>query len=237
MTYLNDINDLGLMVGSYFDDAAGVFRGFITDGKTFTTIDYPGLPSGSGTFVTGLDNSGRIVGYFGPEAGLEGKRIAGMRGFLGIPVEESLTELKCSARRMSSNPGQEINAGLFVGWPLGAPGEHGRLNFSTGAQALREALWNLLMTSPGERPMRPSFGAGLRRWIGQPNTETTRALISSSIAAAIGKWEKRAVVSSVTVAPAPNDPTSAIVTVAYTQAGTPGAPPQTLTLALALGSI
>jgi uncharacterized protein len=138
---------------------------------------------------------------------------------------------------MSSIPGEEINAGLFVGWPLGAPGDNGRLDFSTGARALREALWNLLMTTPGERPMRPGFGAGLRQWIGQPNTETTRAMISSSITVAIGKWEQRAIVSSVTVAPAPDDPSSAIVTIAYTQAGASGAPPQILAFALALGSI
>ena len=137
---------------------------------------------------------------------------------------------------MSSNSGQEINAGLFVGWPLGAPGDDGRLDFSVGAQALREALWNLLMTSPGERPMRPGFGAGLRQWIGRPNTETTRAMIASSIAVAIGKWEQRAVVSAVTVAPAPSDPTSVVITVAYAQAGAAGAPAQVLTLALALGS-
>jgi phage baseplate assembly protein W len=137
---------------------------------------------------------------------------------------------------MSADPGKEMNAGLFVGWPLGAPGDDGRLDFSTGAQALREALWNLLMTSPGERPLRPAFGAGLRQWIGQPNTETTRALIASSTAVAIGKWEKRAIVTGVTVAPAPNDPASVVITVAYTQAGAPGAPAQVLTLALALGS-
>ncbi len=138
---------------------------------------------------------------------------------------------------MSSNSGQEINAGLFVGWPLGAPGDDGRLAFSTDAQALREALWTLLMTSPGERPLRPGFGAGLRQWIGQPNTETTRAMISSSITVAIGKWEQRAIVSGVTVAQAPDDPTSVVITVAYAQAGAAGAPAQVLTLALALGSV
>jgi hypothetical protein len=138
---------------------------------------------------------------------------------------------------MSSNSGQEINAGLFVGWPLGAPGDDGRLDFSLDAQALRESLWTLLMTSPGERPLRPTFGAGVRQWIGQPNTETTRSMIASSIAVAIGKWERRAIVSGVTVAPAPNDPTSVVITVAYVQVGAAGAPAQILTLALALGSV
>ena len=59
---------------------------------------------------------------------------------------------------------------LNTGWPLDAPGADGRLRFATGPDALREALWNLLMTSPGERLMQPAFGAGLATRIGQPNT-------------------------------------------------------------------
>jgi len=82
-----------------------------------------------------------------------------------------------------------MSASLFVGWPLDAPDPAGRLTYAQGAQCLREALWNVLMTNPGERVMRPSFGAGLNQWIGQPNTESTRRLIASSITAAVAKWE------------------------------------------------
>jgi uncharacterized membrane protein len=87
-TWLNGINDLGQMVGAYFDDSAQVFRGFLTDGKNFITIDYPNLPPGFGTFITGIDNSGRIVGYYGAEVGLEGVlgRGAAVHGFLATPV-------------------------------------------------------------------------------------------------------------------------------------------------------
>ena len=130
-----------------------------------------------------------------------------------------------------------MSAGLFVGWPLGAPDAGGRLAFSGGDDALREALWHLLMTSPGERPMRPAFGAGLRQWIGQPNTETTRAMMSSTIAAAIARWEQRATVLGVTVAAAPDDPSRVTIAIAYVRAGAPAGPQQILTLALALGSL
>ena len=56
---------------------------------------------------------------------------------------------------------QEMSASLFVGWPLDAPDPTGRLAYAADAQCLREALWNVLMTNPGERLMRPDFGAGL----------------------------------------------------------------------------
>jgi hypothetical protein len=88
ITFLNDINDAGQMAGANFDSAAQVFRGFVTDGKTFTTVDYPNLPKGFGTFVTGIDNKGRLVGYYGPEIGLEGSlgAKAAVHGFLAEPI-------------------------------------------------------------------------------------------------------------------------------------------------------
>jgi probable HAF family extracellular repeat protein len=71
-TWLNAINDSGQMAGAYVDTVAQVFRGFLTDGKTFTTVNYPNLPRSFGTFITGIDNAGRLVGYYGAEIGLEG---------------------------------------------------------------------------------------------------------------------------------------------------------------------
>jgi RHS repeat-associated protein len=87
-TWLNRINDLGQMTGAYFDNVSQVFRGFLTDGKNFVTLDYPNLPANFGTFITGINNSGRIVGYYGPEVGLEGVvgRAAGVHGFLATPA-------------------------------------------------------------------------------------------------------------------------------------------------------
>jgi phage baseplate assembly protein W len=129
-----------------------------------------------------------------------------------------------------------MNGPLFVGWPLDAPDPAGRLGYAEGAQCLREALWNVLMTSPGERLMRPGFGAGLNRWVGQPNTESTRRLIASSITTAVAKWEQRVALSAVAVAPDPDDAARAVITLSYTARGLPDAAPEQLTLNLTLGS-
>jgi phage baseplate assembly protein W len=123
---------------------------------------------------------------------------------------------------------------LYTGWPLGVPDASGRLAYSRDANTLREALWNLLLTSPGERLMRPTFGAGLNRWIGQPNTASTRQLIASSVAAAISRWEARVIVSDVSVTTDPDNATRVIVAVTYAARGTPGAPPEQLALTLSL---
>lgn len=129
-----------------------------------------------------------------------------------------------------------MSASLFVGWPLDAPDATGRLAYAEDAECLREALWNVLMTSPGERLMRPSFGAGLNQWIGQPNTESTRQLIASSIAAAVAKWEARAALGGVSVTVDPDDATRVLVTLTYSARGSLAAARQQLTLTLMLGS-
>ncbi len=128
-----------------------------------------------------------------------------------------------------------MSGSLFVGWPLEVPDQGGSLDYSTDSQCLREALWNVLMTNPGERLVRPSFGAGLNQWIGQPNTQSTRQLIASSIMAAVGTWEQRVALSNVDVAVDPNDAARVLITLSYGARGSVAAPPEQLTLTLTLG--
>jgi len=128
-----------------------------------------------------------------------------------------------------------VNASPFVGWPLAAPDAAGHLDYAQDATSLREALWNVLMTNPGERLMRPSFGAGLGRWVAQPNTQTTRHLIAATITAAIAQWEQRVTVTAVDVEPDPHNAALVQITVSYTARGLPYALPDQLSLTLTLG--
>ncbi len=128
-----------------------------------------------------------------------------------------------------------MSESLFVGWPLDAPDADGHFDYAAGADCLREALWTLLLTNPGERLMRPSFGAGLRQWIGQPNTQSTRQLIAASVTTAIGVWEQRISLGGVAVIADPADPAAVVITITYTARGATGAPPAQLTLSVPLG--
>jgi len=127
------------------------------------------------------------------------------------------------------------SASLFVGWPLYVPDSGGNLDFATDSDCLREALWNVLMTNPGERLMRPSFGAGLNQWIGQPNTQSTRQLIASSITAAVGTWEQRVALGGVTVVTDSSDASRVVITLTYVARGSAAAPPAQLSFTLPLG--
>lgn len=66
-----------------------------------------------------------------------------------------------------------------------------KFSWITNNDSVRDVLWNILLTSPGERLMRPEFGAGLKKFIHQPNNETTRRLIADQAMKAIQRWEPR----------------------------------------------
>lgn len=81
---------------------------------------------------------------------------------------------------------------LGQGWgqPL-APDDSGRLPVVSGPEKVRQAIFTVLDTEPGERVMRPDFGCGLRRYLMAPNNPATRAGIEQALSAALARWEPR----------------------------------------------
>ena len=97
----------------------------------------------------------------------------------------------------------------LFGQGLGFPprvGADGRLAWSEGEDNVRESIRVILLTEPGERLMREEFGCGLRRFLFEPNTVTTRALIRERIQKAITRWEPRVAVEEVSVEADADDP-------------------------------
>jgi hypothetical protein len=84
-------------------------------------------------------------------------------------------------------------------------GPDGRMAWSSGETNIRQALQILLLTEPGERLMRESFGCGLRRFLFEPNTPATRQLIRDAVQQAIGRWEPRLSLEEVEVEADPLD--------------------------------
>jgi phage baseplate assembly protein W len=60
-----------------------------------------------------------------------------------------------------------------------------------GEQSIRQAIYLLLSTSPGERVMRPAYGCELNRLIFSPNDDTTAGLAIHYVRRAIERWEPR----------------------------------------------
>jgi len=91
----------------------------------------------------------------------------------------------------------------------------GRLAWSAGDENVRESLRVILLTEPGERLMREDFGCGLRQFLFEPNTVTTRTLIRDQIAQAIGRWEPRVQLDDVSVDADPTDARIINVSILY----------------------
>ena len=85
-------------------------------------------------------------------------------------------------------------------------GADGRLAWSEGEENVRESIRVILLTEPAERLMREEFGCGLRRFLFEPNTVTTRTLIREAVANAIKAREPRVRVEQVSVEPDAEDP-------------------------------
>ena len=111
-----------------------------------------------------------------------------------------------------------MNAGELYGRGIAFPphvGADGRIAWSEGEANIRENIEIILRTEEQERLNLPTFGGGLRKFLFEPNTVSTRFQIQARITRALQQWEPRVLVSSVEVEEDPRDPQSAIATVHY----------------------
>lgn len=88
------------------------------------------------------------------------------------------------------------------------------LGYVSGMELIRQSVEIILDTEPGERIMLPAFGCGLRRYLMQPNTLSTRTAMQEDIATALAIWEPRISVSSVAVT-TDDDPTLVWIEISY----------------------
>jgi uncharacterized protein len=105
---------------------------------------------------------------------------------------------------------------LGSGWtfPVRPEQAGGGLAYRDGPEKVRQAIELILDTEPGERIMRPTFGCGLRRFLMQPNSVATRALITREVETALTVWEPRIQLREVQVLPG-DDPALVYISIAY----------------------
>jgi phage baseplate assembly protein W len=129
-----------------------------------------------------------------------------------------------------------MDAGQLYGRGMAFPphvGADGRIAWSEGEANIREAIEIVLRTEERERINLPSFGAGLRRFLFEPNTVATRFQIEDRITKALQQWEPRITVKSVEAEEDPRDPQSAVATIHYQLVATQGTAQVTINVKLA----
>lgn len=103
-----------------------------------------------------------------------------------------------------------------VNWPLlGRPDSQGRLHYPSLEESVRQSIRIILQTRPGERLMRPVFGAGLELFLHEPNTLTTRRRIRDLITDSLTRWEPRIVIDRVDVWEVEERPDSIRIEIVY----------------------
>lgn len=105
---------------------------------------------------------------------------------------------------------------LGVGWafpPHLEPG--GRIAEAVYEQDIGEAIRIVLGTNPGERVMRPDFGAGLNAFVFEPVNPTTLARVETRVRDSLIAWEPRIDVLAVQVGPQGSPPSTLLIELSY----------------------
>lgn len=71
------------------------------------------------------------------------------------------------------------------------PDGDGALALAGGEERIRQSLWIILSTAPGERLMRPDFGCGIHDLVFEPNTAALRGRVAVRVRTALTRWEPR----------------------------------------------
>jgi phage baseplate assembly protein W len=103
--------------------------------------------------------------------------------------------------------------GTGLRFPL-RPEKTGILPTVDGMDLVRQSIAMILDTEPGERIMLPEFGCGLRRYLMEPNSLTTRSAMERDITDALEKWEPRILLTNVAVTPG-EEPSLVWIEIAY----------------------
>jgi uncharacterized protein len=85
---------------------------------------------------------------------------------------------------------------------------------------LEEAMRIILLTYPGERPMRPEFGSRVRDFVFASIDEEMTTRLAYEVKRALQRWEPRVDVQKVTATPDPDRPDLVYVNVDYAVKGT-----------------
>lgn len=84
-------------------------------------------------------------------------------------------------------------------------GERDRVALTEGENNIRQAIYVILNTVPGERVMRPQFGCRIHELLFAPANDQTAAVAERFVTEAINRWEPRITLNEVHVTASPGD--------------------------------
>ncbi|MCA9934700.1 MAG: GPW/gp25 family protein [Ardenticatenaceae bacterium] len=91
----------------------------------------------------------------------------------------------------------------------------GGLALTSERNEIDQAIRIILMTVPGQRVMRPTFGCRIHELVFAPNNAATAAQAMRYVEDALGMWEPRITVTQVDAYPDPNQRNRLLISVKY----------------------
>ena len=82
-------------------------------------------------------------------------------------------------------------------------------------ESVRQSIWIVLGTAPGERPMRPDFGCGIADLVFSVGSSTTSGLVAEEVRRALIRWEPRIDVLEVRAERDPAEPSTLSIRIGY----------------------
>jgi len=108
------------------------------------------------------------------------------------------------------------NEFLGTGWAFPvALDDQRQVRMADGDEGVRQSIWMILSTSPGERPMRPDFGCGIHDMVFGVNSAGTASTVAGAVRTALATWEPRIDVLDVFAAPDPAEPSLLQIEINY----------------------
>ncbi len=87
---------------------------------------------------------------------------------------------------------------LGKGWPFPVFDQDSSIPARIGEDSIRDSIWIILATAPGERVMRPDFGCGVHDLVFAVHDSTTLGRVERQVYDALVRWEPRIEVLDVT---------------------------------------
>ena len=109
------------------------------------------------------------------------------------------------------------HAFLGPGWRFQIlPDASGSLGYTSSDQNVEQSLQLLLMTTLGERAMRPTFGTDADRLVFAPGSVQYLNLLETTVENAVRDWEPRVTLDGVSADADATDPNQVLVSITYT---------------------
>ncbi len=105
------------------------------------------------------------------------------------------------------------NVAIGVNLPLNGPGVFNSTYITQ--KAIKNNLINFFLTNPGERPLNPSFGAGLRVFLFEQSNEPTFESLNSFISSKLETFFPEVKILKLDVLSPNDEPNNIVVTLNY----------------------